>query len=65
MRKARHEVLRRRLEGKQRLQPRMGPEPEFARRGLENRVVALVRVRNGERAELETGLFDPLGVQPV
>jgi hypothetical protein len=38
---------------------------EFTRRRLENGVVALVRVRHGEGAELEAGFLDALGIEPV
>ena len=65
VRKARDEFLRRRVERKQRLQPRVRPQPEFARRRLEDRVVALIGVRHRERAELEAGVLDALGVEPV
>ena len=43
----------------------MRPQPEFAGRGLEDRIVALVGVRDGERAEFEAGLLDALGIEPV
>ena len=53
------------VEGKQRLQLRMRPQPELAGRGLEDRVVTLVRVRHRLRAELEAGLLDALGIESV
>ena len=53
------------IEREQRLQARVRPQPEFAGRRLENRIVALVGVRDGQRAELEAGFLDALGVEPV
>ena len=53
------------VERKQRLQARVRPQPEFTGRRLEDRIVALVGVRHGERAELEAGLLDALGIEPV
>ena len=53
------------IEGEQRLQPRMWPEAELARRGLEDRVITHVGVRHGLRAEFEAGFFHPLGVEAV
>ena len=43
----------------------MRPQPELTRRGLEDGVVALIGVRDGQRPELEAGFFDPLGIQAV
>ena len=65
MREARDEFLRRAVEREQRLQARMRPQPELAGRGLEDRIVALVGIRHGERAEFEAGFLDALGIEPV
>ena len=43
----------------------MRPEPEFTGGGLENRIVALVGIGHGQRAEFETGFLDTLGIEPV
>jgi hypothetical protein len=43
----------------------MRPEPKFTGRGFEDRVVALIGIRNGERAEFEAGLFDAFRVEAV
>ena len=43
----------------------MRPQAKFTGSRLENRIVALVGVRDGESAEFEAGLLDALGVEPV
>ena len=43
----------------------MRPEPEFTGGGLQNRIVALVGIGHGQRAELEAGFLDTLGIEPV
>ena len=65
VREAGDQVIRRGIERKQRLQPRMRPQAKFAGSRFENRIVALVGVRDGDGAELEAGLLDALGVEPV
>ena len=65
VREAGDQVLRRGVERKQRLQARMRPQAEFTGSRFENRIVALVGVRDGERAEFETGFLDALGVESV
>src|SRR6187549_3769576 len=43
----------------------MRPEPELTGRRLEDRIVALVGIGHGQRAEFETGFLDSLGVEAV
>jgi hypothetical protein len=43
----------------------MRPQAKFTGGWFENRIVALVGVRDGESAEFEAGLLDALGVEPI
>ncbi len=53
------------VEWEQGLQARVRPQPELAGCRFENRIVVLIRVRHGHRAELEASFLDALHIEPV
>src|SRR6185436_8365899 len=64
MRQARDDLVGLAVEGEQRLQARVWPQPEFTWRRFQDRIVALVGVRHRNRAEFQAGFLDALGIEP-